>query len=71
MIKAAHATTLFGKHLGELYRPSNSSKERLRQHWTRAPQGQEYLVAPVSILKDIKQNSIKEGEVDETSHEIA
>ena len=70
LIKRIHAITLFGKHFGELYKPNDCSRETLCKQWTSVPRGQEYLVAPVSLLKEIKQNSVEEGEVDEDSHEL-
>tara|TARA_R110002003_G_scaffold27_29_gene1538 strand:- start:4470 stop:5780 length:1311 start_codon:yes stop_codon:yes gene_type:complete len=70
LIKRIHAVTLFGKHFGDLYQPADGSTRSMCRQWKSAPRGQEYLVAPVSFLKEIKQNSIEEGDVDESTDEL-
>jgi hypothetical protein len=50
--RKAHAITLIGKGFGELIQPAPEAN-RLCSHWTRVPQGQDYLVACISQLKQI------------------
>ncbi|OAL51735.1 hypothetical protein IQ07DRAFT_390101 [Pyrenochaeta sp. DS3sAY3a] len=70
-VKGIRAITLFGKHFGEMYKAADCSKMALCKQWVTLPRGQEYIAVPVSLLKEIKQNSIEEGEVDECSDELA
>jgi hypothetical protein len=70
-IKRIYAITLFGRHFGEVYTPSGCSRTTICKPWTSVPRGQQYLVAPVLLLKDIRQNSVEEGEVGDCSHELA
>ncbi|KAF2689770.1 hypothetical protein K458DRAFT_384408 [Lentithecium fluviatile CBS 122367] len=66
-----HAVTLFGQHFGELYKPALNKSLGICEPWRAAPKGCEYLVAPMSLLIEIKEQNWKDGEVDQYSSELA
>lgn len=70
LTRRIHAITLFGQNFGDIYKPIENA-QRLCENWKTVPQGHEYLAVPISLLKEIKQNSWKRGEVDLGSPEIA
>ena len=55
LIHQIHAVTLFARHLGEIYKPTDGAE---RERWEI---GQDYLVAPVSLLQEIKQYILRNG----------
>lgn len=50
--RSIHAITLLGRGFGELIKPAADSNELCRS-WKQVPKGRDYLVARVSMLKDI------------------
>jgi hypothetical protein len=50
--RKAHAITLLGKGFGEVIQPAPEAND-LCSHWMRVPQGQDYLVACISQLRQI------------------
>jgi hypothetical protein len=71
LARRIHAITLFGQHFGDIYKPAESIGRQICENWRTVPRGHEYLAAPISLLKRIKQYSREEGEVDAGSPEIA
>ncbi|KAF2235938.1 hypothetical protein EV356DRAFT_90085 [Viridothelium virens] len=71
LIRSMSAMTLFGQQFGEIYQPTHSVKDVICEHWKTVPRGQGYLAAPVSLLKEIKERSWREDEVEMDSAEIA
>jgi hypothetical protein len=65
------AITLFGRDFGDIYKPTPNLETQICKDWRTVPQGHEYLAAPVSLLKDIKQHRWEEGDVDLDSPEMA
>jgi hypothetical protein len=71
LVERIHAIVLFGKHFGDLYRHKDVTKPQLCKQWRTVPRGQQYLVSPLSLLRTIRQHNVREGEIDELSHDIA
>jgi hypothetical protein len=71
LTRRINAITLFGQNFGDIYKPSEDTERGLCKSWRTVPRGHDYLVAPVSLLKEIKQRSWEEGDVDLRSPEIA
>ena len=71
LTRRIHAITLFGQYFGEIYKPAENTGRQICKNWKTVPRGHEYLAAPISLLKGIKQHSREEGEVDVGSPEIA
>lgn len=69
--KRINAITLFAQHYGDLFQPRGDVKLHLCKPWTNVPCDNELLAVPISILKEIKERSWTEGEVDQCSDEIA
>ncbi|KAJ4368412.1 hypothetical protein N0V83_006769 [Neocucurbitaria cava] len=70
MVKSVDVLTLFGKNFGDLYQPTNLVEEPICAQWTKVPPGKEYLAVPISLLKSIKRESQRRGQVDVNSNEI-
>ncbi|KAH8802569.1 hypothetical protein F5884DRAFT_887230 [Xylogone sp. PMI_703] len=71
LTKRIHAITLFGQYFGDIYKPAENERRPTCENWKTVPQGHEYLAAPISLLKEIKEYSWKKGKVDKDSSEIA
>jgi hypothetical protein len=71
LVKHIHAITLFGQHFGDIYKPTEISRRLICENWKAVPQGHDYLAIPISLLKDIKQHSWEEGEIEKESTQIA
>ncbi|EXJ76154.1 uncharacterized protein A1O5_00662 [Cladophialophora psammophila CBS 110553] len=71
LTRRIQAITLFGQHFGDMYKPTEDAAERICKLWQTVPQGHEYLAVPISLLKEIKQRSWEDGEIDASSPEIA
>ena len=71
LTRRINAITLFGQNFGDIYKPSENMTTLICEKWRSVPRGQEYLTVPISLLKDIRTNSWREGKVSEDSREIA
>lgn len=71
LTRRIHAITLFGQHFGDIYKPTEDTGGQICKNWKTVPRGHGYLAAPISLLKEIKQHSREEGEIDADSPEIA
>ncbi|RYP76199.1 hypothetical protein DL769_003670 [Monosporascus sp. CRB-8-3] len=70
LTKQIHAITLFGQHFGDIYKPTEGLWRRICDNWRTVPRGHEYLAAPISLLKEIKQHSWRQGQIESNSPEI-
>ncbi|KAL1631838.1 hypothetical protein SLS56_004200 [Neofusicoccum ribis] len=69
-IRQIDAVVLFGENFGDLYQPAKAANT-LCNVWKNVPQGQEYLVAPISLLKEVKEQRRREGDQNKGPAEIA
>ena len=69
--KRIHAVTLFGERFGDIYLPGDDIKPQMCIHWERVPPGHDFLAVPIALLKDIREQSRRRGEVNEDPQEIA
>ena len=65
-----HAVTLFGRNFGEIYKPSENIERLICKKWKSVPEGHDLLAIPVSILKEIREQSRRKGQIKDSS-EIA
>ena len=71
LTRRINAITLFGQNFGDIYKPSENITSLICKKWRTVPRGHEYLVVPISLLKEIRLNSWREGKVSEDSTELA
>jgi hypothetical protein len=69
--KHIHTITLFGQRFGDLYKPAPDAEVEICEPWRFTPRGYEHLVAPISLLREIKERSWMDGDVDRQSYELA